>query len=275
MAPGGNSVVERGVLNPLCRGFDSRPPGQKIKGGFEMIATTKEITDKKQLLLMKQNIEKKLEEIGKDWGYIQKTTLLDASTIQRFIDLKGISEDDLNLILQAVNVSVEKEPQPEITPKEEKSEKITPKVEKWSYEKFRDMVLEELREKKVITSKDIKEMTGKPAPFWLYHIEKMKREGLITEFNAPNPGRGPKHLRAYKLPTMPDDTEREKPQPIVEPQAIALKTQLIEITLSNGETFKIEADEVEFTDPVLIRRKGKIVMAIDPEMFECVWRAQV
>lgn len=235
-----------------------------------MIATTKEITDKAKLMEYKQKIEEKLKDLGENWGYVQKTTQLDAPVLQRFIDLKGISEDDLNLILKAVNVSVEKEPQPEITPEEEKTEKITPKVEKWSYEKFRNMVLEELRERDFITSKDIKEITGKPAPFWLRHAEKMKREGLIIEFNAPNPGKGPKHLRAYRLPTMTDITE--KPQPVIEPQPVVLKRQFIEITLTNGETFKIEADEVEFTDPVLIRRKGKIVMAIDPEMFECVSR---
>ncbi len=228
--------------------------------------TTKEITDKKQLLLMKQNIEKKLEEIGKDWGYIQKTTQLDAPVLQRFIDLKGISEDDLKLILDAVNVSAEKE-QPEITPEEKK---ITQKVEKWSYEKFRNMVLEELREKDFITSSDVKQLTGKPMPFWKHHIERMKKEQAIEEFSVPNLGRGPKQIRAYRLPTMTDITE--KPQPVVEPQPAAPKNQLIEITLSNGETFKIEADEVEFTDPILIRRKGKIVMAIDPEMFECVSR---
>ena len=55
---------------------------------------------------------------------------------------------------------------------------------------------------------------------------------------------------------------------------IADKKQLIEITLSNGETFKVEADEVKFyTDTIIIRRKGKIVITIDPEVFECVRRA--
>ena len=233
-----------------------------------MIATTKEITDKAKLIEYKQKIEEKLKDLGENWGYVQKTTQLDAPVLQRFIDLKGISEEDLKLILDAVNISAEKE-QPEITPQEEKTEKITPKVEKWSYEKFRNMVLEELREKDFITSSDVKQLTGKPMPFWKHHIERMKKEQAIEEFSVPNLGRGPKQIKAYRLPmtiAKSPEGQSEKPQPA------APKNQLIEITLSNGETFKIEADEVEFTDPILVRRKGKIVMAIDPEMFECVSR---
>lgn len=235
-----------------------------------MIATTKEITDKAKLMEYKQKIEEKLKDLGENWGYVQKTTQLDAPVLQRFIDLKGISEDDLTLILKAVNVSVEKE-QPQITPNVEKTEKTTQKVEKWSYEKFRNMVLEELREKDFITSSDVKQLTGKPMPFWKHHIERMKKEQAIEEFSVPNLGRGPKQIRAYRLPTMTDNTAKATEDQSEKPQVVR-KNQLIEITLSNGETFKIEADEVEFTDPVLIRRKGKIVMAIDPEMFECVSR---
>jgi len=233
-----------------------------------MIAT-KEITDKKQLLLMKQNVENKLKELGKDWGYIQKTTLLDASTIQRFIDLKSITEEDLHLILKAVDVGKEKEQKPKIPPQEEKSEKTTPKLD---YERFKDRILQELQGKDLLTGKDVKDIVGKPMPFWIHYIEKMKKENLIIEEKIPNEGRGPKQIKAYRLPTMADNTEKTENHS-KEPQSILPNKRLIEITLSNGETFKIEADEVEFTDPVIIRRKGKIVLAIDPEMFECVSRA--
>ena len=34
-----------------------------------MIATTKEITDKTKLMEYKQKIEKKLQDLGENWGY--------------------------------------------------------------------------------------------------------------------------------------------------------------------------------------------------------------
>jgi len=51
------------------------------------------------------------------------------------------------------------------------------------------------------------------------------------------------------------------------------KKSMIEIKLKNGEVFKIEADEIEFTNPVIIRKKGNVVMSIASEIFECVNKA--
>ncbi len=166
-----------------------------------MITTTKEITDKKQLLLLKQRVEEKLNQLGKNWGYIQKTAQIDAAVLQRFIDLKGITEENLDKIMNSLAISSKTETEQEITPKVEKSEKITPK---WDYEKFKNKVLELIMQNGEVRNKDIEAFFGKPKPYWKRFIEQMLKEGVIVEDKIPNNGKGKKYLNVYRVATKDD-----------------------------------------------------------------------
>lgn len=48
------------------------------------------------------------------------------------------------------------------------------------------------------------------------------------------------------------------------------KKNILKICLKNRESFHVEADEVEFSDMVIIKNQGIEVMSIAPGIFDCV-----
>ncbi len=48
------------------------------------------------------------------------------------------------------------------------------------------------------------------------------------------------------------------------------KKNILKICLKNRESFHVEADEVEFSDMVVIKNQGIEVMFIAPGIFDCV-----
>ena len=152
-----------------------------------MITIDRIIRDKKQIQETKELIEKKLQEMGKNWNFISQVTGIGEYTLKKFRDLEEISESNLDKIMEAVLVSNS----PKITPEEENLKKITPK---WDYENFKAKVLDILDRKGEITNKDISEFYGKPAPYYKHLISKMEKNKLIQKRYIPGPGKHGKTL---------------------------------------------------------------------------------
>ncbi len=135
------------------------------------------VRDRKQLEILKKSIDEKLKSINKDWNYIQETTQIDPSVINRFLNLQEISEENLDRIMRAILSNKENHTQ------------------RWSYEKFREKVLDLLDEKPEITNRDIESFFQKPQTYFRHFIIRMINEGVIKRKKE---GRGVVYIKNEK-----------------------------------------------------------------------------